>query len=379
MGKAAMSGVLHVVDSLGLGGAQTVLKCYFESRAGDAGLHLYGLRSLPTQIDVSHPGVHVYPSTRRLSLAPLPELHRIVRQRNVRVVHCHLFRAQVCGFLLKFFFHPHVALVFHEHGRAVGQEGESKIETMLFRWFLRLAWRRVDHFICISDHTRARLLQIIPGAASVTSVVANPVPIFGRPPSASEKAAVRKAIGVPEGAFVVGFASRLVERKGWRDFLDAVARVVDERPVYFLLAGEGEDRASAQSHVQERGLQKHGRLLGRIGWMDRFYACIDCFVMPSHWEPHGLAHLEAQTFAVPVVVANVPGLNATVQHDVDALLFEAGDVEALAKNIGRLASDETLCKRLADAGLLNSTKYTASAFANGLEAIYMNIGRKERA
>ncbi len=27
---------------------------------------------------------------------------------------------------------------------------------------------------------------------------------------------------MPDGAYVVGFASRLVERKGWRDFLDAV-------------------------------------------------------------------------------------------------------------------------------------------------------------
>lgn len=369
--------VLHLVDSLGLGGAQTVLKCYFESHANARTLHLYGLRSSSSEINISHPGVQVHPSTRRFSLAPLMDLRRIVRERNVGVVHCHLFRAQVCGYLLKVLFRPDVALVFHEHGRVVGQEGESKLEAIMFRWFLRLAWRQVDHFICISEHTRARLLQIIPSAGSVTSVVANPIPIRGRRPGIPEKAAIRHAVGVPEGVFVVGFASRIVERKGWRDFLDAIATLIREVRVYFLLAGEGEDRARAESCVRDLGLETHGRILGHIDWMDRFYASLDCFVMPSHWEPHGLAHLEAQSFGVPVVAANVPGLNSTVTADVDALLFGPGDTNALAGCIRKLASDGTLCRRLGDAGLANAAKYTTRAFTDGLEAIYATIDRKD--
>lgn len=121
--------VLHLVDSLGLGGTQTILKDYFESRSGDRTVHLYALRKVPRQTVIAHSNVQVNSSASRFSIAPLFHLRRLVRERGIGILHCHLFRAQVFGFLLKALFFPRITLVFHEHGRAVGREGES-------------AWRR---------------------------------------------------------------------------------------------------------------------------------------------------------------------------------------------------------------------------------------------
>jgi glycosyltransferase involved in cell wall biosynthesis len=111
-------------------------------------------------------------------------------------------------------------------------------------------------------------------------------------------------------------------------------------------------------------------MLGHIDWMKRFYACLDCFVMPSHWEPHGLAHLEAQGFGVPVVVSDVPGLGSTVRGDSDALLFKTGDASALAACIRRLVADSALRDRLVAGGRANSARYTMDAFSASLEEIY---------
>ena len=60
--------VLHIVDSLAFGGAQSILKDYFESRPDDKMLHLYALRVAPRQVNISHPNVHVDPSAARLSM-----------------------------------------------------------------------------------------------------------------------------------------------------------------------------------------------------------------------------------------------------------------------------------------------------------------------
>jgi len=214
--------VLHIVDSLAFGGAQSILKDYFESRPDDKMLHLYALRVAPRQVNISHPNVHVDPSAARLSMAPLPELRRMVGEEGISVLHCHLFRSQVFGYILKALFFPQIALVFHEHGRVVGREGESALEALMFRLFLRLAWRRVDWFICNSDYTRSRLLQLVEGARHRASVVANPIPVYPDGNDTQDPADIRRSFAVPGGAYVVGFASRLVERKGWRDFLDAV-------------------------------------------------------------------------------------------------------------------------------------------------------------
>jgi glycosyltransferase involved in cell wall biosynthesis len=368
--------VLHVVDSLGLGGTQSILKDYFESRPGDRTIHLYGLRAVPKQIPIAHTNVAVNPSALRFSILPMLDLRRIVRARAIDILHCHLFRAQVFGFLLKTLFFPRIALVFHEHGRAVGQEGESGLEALMFRWFLRVAWRRVDHFICISEHTRKRLMQEIPGAAAVTTVVANPIPLHPSIAETPHRESIRRALAIPDGAFVVGFASRLVERKGWDVFLAAMALLGPRLPVFFALAGDGDDRQKVEARIRVLGLEGRGRMLGHIDWMRRFYGCLDCFVMPSYWEPHGLAHLEAQSFGVPVVVSSVPGLGSTVRAESDALLFEPGDASALADCVVRLASDPALRSRLIAGGVANSARYTMDAFAASLEAIYTIVGSR---
>lgn len=371
--SAARGNVLHVVDSLGLGGAQTILKAYFEDAAGDPTKHLYVLRTVPGQSRIGHPNVEVDKSSGRFSLAPLFALRRLVRERSIAVVHCHLFRAQVFGYLLKLLFFPGIALVFHEHGRVVGREGESDLEQFLFRRFLRLAARRVDRFVCISDVTRESLLAMVPDAAEISTVVANPVPVSPAKGAQPDRAAIRARHGVPDGAFVVGFAARLVERKGWSDFLEALARVTPAAPLHFFLAGDGADYARAEARVRALGLEGRGRMLGNVDWMRDFYACLDCFVMPSRWEPHGLGHLEAQAFRVPVIVSNVRGLSSTVHADVDALVFEAGDVAGLAAAIERVATDPALRERLAASGPANAAHYRIDGFAASLELIYADV------
>ena len=367
--------VLHVVDSLGLGGAQTILKEYFEHRADDRTLRLYALRVSPRYVEIAHPNVSVYPSSRRYSLAPLLELRRAIRRESVDVLHCHLFRSQVFGFVLKLCFFPRVALVFHEHGRAAGREGESVLEAFLFRLFLRLSWRWVDCFVCNSDYTRAALIDVVARAVHKAYVVVNPIPCRPHRSGAADGIQRRQSVGAPAGTFIVGFASRLVERKGWRDFLEAVKTLSERLPVYFLLAGDGDDREKVDDCIRKLGLSERGRRLGHIDGMHRFYAALDCFVMPSHWEPHGLAHLEAQGFGVPVVVSRVPGLADTVRSEENALLFPPADRTALMDCMFRIASDPSLRSRLIAGGLANASSYTVDGFAASLDEIHTTICR----
>jgi glycosyltransferase involved in cell wall biosynthesis len=71
-----------------------------------------------------------------------------------------------------------------------------------------------------------------------------------------------------------------------------------------------------------------------------------------------------------VVVSDVPGLNATVHAERDALLFKAGDPLALADQVARIAADIALRTRLVEAGRANAAAYTMASFAAGLEQVY---------
>jgi glycosyltransferase involved in cell wall biosynthesis len=201
----------------------------------------------------------------------------------------------------------------------------------------------------------------------------NPIACRRQESGATDSIQDRKSVGAPAGTFIVGFASRLVERKGWRDFLEAVKTLSERLPVYFLLAGDGDDREKVDDCIRKLGLSNRGRRLGHIDWMHRFYATLDCFVMPSHWEPHGLAHLEAQGFGVPVVVSRVPGLADTVRAEENALLFPPADRKALMDCIFRIACDPSLRSRLIAGGLANVSSYTMGGFSARLDEIYSTI------
>ena len=368
--------VLHVVDSLGPGGAQTILKVYLEdvvARGANGDSHsLYALRRVPNELSIAGADVTIDSSPGRYSLGPLLRLWRLVRARRIRVLHCHLFRAQALGYLLKRLVEPRMGLVFHEHGRVIGTEGESALERLAFRILLQLARSQVDCFVCISGHVRDKLLEVIPMVAERAIVVANPIPTRAGCEAQVDAEAPRREVDIPVGAFVVGFAGRLVGRKGWRDFLVAMKLLSARIPIFFLVTGDGPDRDAVREAIVTLGLGQRGRMLGHVQQKDMgsFYRRLDCLAMPSHWEPHGLAHLEAQSYGVPVVVSDVPGLNATVHTDEDALLFPAGDAAALAEKILLIALDGVLRFRLSSGGKVNAARFSVDAFARRLDVIY---------
>jgi glycosyltransferase involved in cell wall biosynthesis len=362
--------VLHLVDTLARGGTQSILKSLLERGRSDGDVHLFALRSTPDPLLIDHPNVRVHPSCKRFSLAPMRELRAYVSAHHIDVLHCHLFRSQVFGFLLKTFFFPHIALIFHEHGRIVGREGEPLFEALAFRTFLRIAASSVDHFICISELTRDALFRCTARARARAVVIQNPLPMDEPSPLSLSRYEAKLRLRVPDDRFTVGFAGRLVRRKGWMDFLDAMQMVATHHDAYFLIAGEGRERALVKQHINSLGLQDRGRLLGQVSAMGDFYRALDCFVMSSRWEPHGLTQLEAQRAGVPVVVSNVPGLRDTVRDGIDALLFEPGNALDLAEKIERIAHDGKLRAALSNGGYANANRFSIEDFEEAVTRVY---------
>jgi glycosyltransferase involved in cell wall biosynthesis len=372
--------VLHLIDTLSPGGAQAILKTYLEAGTPlSGGQWLYALRTTDHALPIRHPNIVVDPSPSRISAAPLFRIRRLVERERIGILHCHLMRSQVFGYLLKRLHLPHVALVFHEHGRVVGREGESRAEAIGFRAFLRVASPYVTRFLCAGDFVCSRLVEIAPDVATRAVALDNPVQGPSAGPSEAETVRARARLAVPSGRFVLGFAGRLVDRKGWRDFLHGVKVLARDVPLFFLMAGDGPDRSQLVKTIQDLGLGDEGVMLGQVHDMRDFYQALDCLIMPSHWEPHGLSHIEAQSHGVPVVVADVPGLNATVHACQDALLFPAGDVEHLVACVRRVHADAGLRRRLQAAGLRNAARFSVEAFSTGLEALYASMAESNDA
>ena len=69
-------------------------------------------------------------------------------------------------------------------------------------------------------------------------------------------------------------------------------------------------------------------------------------VIPSLWYDFPLVAYEALATGTIIIATDLPGLNETIEPNVNGLLFPRGDVVALAQQLTRLVEDPDLFDRL---------------------------------
>jgi glycosyltransferase involved in cell wall biosynthesis len=91
------------------------------------------------------------------------------------------------------------------------------------------------------------------------------------------------------------------------------------------------------------------------GWLERAelaeaYRSAAVFVLPSTNDSFPLVIAEAMASGLPVVSTQVGGIPTLVDNEADGLLVDPADVTALVKAVERILTDNTLARRMGDAG-----------------------------
>ncbi len=155
------------------------------------------------------------------------------------------------------------------------------------------------------------------------------------PPTASDKIALRRRLGLPVAAKILGTMGRAAAQKDplttYRAF--AAAAAGDPHLVLFHV-GKGEldpelDRFIAEHHL--------GQKIFRLPYLSTpvdFYQVIDGFILTSLYEGMSLAVLEAMACDLPLIVSRAPGNRDLVKLPLSHLwTAPIGDVEAFAQAI----------------------------------------------
>jgi glycosyltransferase involved in cell wall biosynthesis len=184
----------------------------------------------------------------------------------------------------------------------------------------------------------------------------------------------------PERSQRVLFVGRLTPEKGVHTLIEAFARVAALHPEARLdLVGPDdlapkqfvdpfdEDpalRPVAHYYAQPGAFRRHLRDLAaplgdRVVFhgpvandrLEPLQAAAAIFAFPSLWhEPFGIPPVEAMAAGLPVVATRAGALPEIVEPERTGLLVERGDVDGLARALGRLLGDGALRARLGTAG-----------------------------
>ncbi len=104
-----------------------------------------------------------------------------------------------------------------------------------------------------------------------------------------------------------------------------------------------------------------------------FYAAAEVVLMPSRSESFGLVALEAQACGTPVVAAAVGGLRYVVDDGITGYLVEGHDPADHAERVLRVLADRTEARRLGEAGVAHSLRFSWDVTADEILTVYREL------
>ncbi|KQV94604.1 glycosyltransferase [Rhizobacter sp. Root1221] len=188
---------------------------------------------------------------------------------------------------------------------------------------------------------------------------------------------LRTELEVPAGGLLVLFVGRLVVHKDVPTLLKAAAALHARLPgLRVALAGDGPLRDSLARDVEALGLQGVVHLLGQRDDVPDLIESADAIVLPSLREGLSNVILEGMMGGKPVVASRAGGNVELIEHDRSGLLFDVGDVEALAAALERLARDTALRARLGEGARQRAlTEFSIPSMVQAYEKHYGEAAR----
>lgn len=269
---------------------------------------------------------------------------RLEARWKPRVIHAHFGWSGIRMLLLKHFLGIPMVTTFG--GRDLALQAEVPDWKPLYDALLQAS----DRIFCVSESLRRTALAR--GADPARTEVVR------RGTRLDRFRAVDRSARDPDRPLGVLMVGRFVEKKGHRDALCAVARLVSEgRRIELRMVGEGEEEPRIRRLAGELGLAKQVRFIGILRHeavrreMERADVLLHCSVTPPSGDREGLpnAVVEAAATGLPVVGTRHGGIVEAVQDQRTGLLVEEGDVAGLSRALGRLASDVGLRRSLGEA------------------------------
>ena len=334
--------VLHIISSLGVGGAQVQLAQLLDHTPPsefDVELLVLGRsdgdfsRQWLARGDIRVSYVDQWP---RLALS-VREIAARCRSGRYDIVHTWLFMANMAGAAAARL--AGVPLVV----ASVRNLSLWKREAWYRQWWHRLGDAlgsraadvvTVNAAALVEDHARWAFM----GTKNIDVIHNGLDPAKLAFDRSEGRALLVEATGAPADTLFVGTVGRLAHEKDQATFLRVLAGVrTVRREVRGVVVGNGELRGRLEALARELGLADAVTFLGQRADARRLAAGFDLFLLTSRSEGFPNVLLEAAFMGVPCVATNIAG-NPDVL-DFDCSLFPAGDADAGVRRVLKALAD----------------------------------------
>lgn len=369
--------VLHLISGGDTGGAKTHLSvlCRGLTEHADIKVICFIRDSFYDDLKAEGIDIEVFEQTARFDLSVVKRLQREVEEHSYDLIHCHGARANFIAMLLRK--KVSVPFVTTIHSDYELDFRDRLYKRLLYTNLHKMALRRFEHYICVSDVFKEMLIERGFPSESI-HVVYNGIPVT-LPEERKDRRAYLEEIGMPgDYDLIVGIVARLDAVKDHMTFLRAVKRANEVNPnILYLIAGDGYERRELEAFASEHDL-RNVKFLGYIRDTVDLFQVMDLNVLTSKSESFPYALLEGGIYECPIVATAVGGIPKLVDSET-GFLIPIGEDRMLADIFLKLAGDPDLLKRMGTNIRRKIERYfSMEAMAAAHLEIYDRILKKSR-
>ena len=368
MNKHPRITVLHVINSLETGGAETLLvnfaRVFDDPRFAIEIAYLIGKGTLAGGQGPGSP-VHDLSDHGRFTPRAFPGLISLIRRKDVRIVHTHDPQGGIMARFAAWSCRKPLIVTTRHSPVLIGRHPLAyRIENLLLK--------RTPAVIAISEAVRSKLLQDRHVSPARIRVIHNGVDTAFFSPK-------RTGMGANKGTgpVILGSVGRLIRQKGF-DILISAAGILSQsfRNFEVRIVGSGPEEGVLADLIARLGMGGTVKLEGNrspAGVRD-FLEDIDIFVLASRWEGFGMAIVEAMAMSKPVLASATDGVPEIIDDGFDGMLFRTGDAEDLSGKLARLIADPAMRGAIASRARMKvETAFSLERYCRQTAEVYYEL------
>jgi glycosyltransferase involved in cell wall biosynthesis len=294
------------------------------------------------------------------------DLTKLVRNKNINLIHCHGYGSANFGRLTKIF--TGIPVIIHAHD-----------DDRYYPWHQMLADRflkkYIDQAIAVSEAVRVSGIEKRKIPAERIIAMHNGIPLTEfQMLQPDEVIAEKKHLGISQGTNIIGTIAKLREEKGVEYLIKAIPDVLKVFPdSVFVIVGDGYLRNDLENLSKDLNIINNVKFLGYCEKVSNILSTFDIKVLPSLTEGFGLVIVEAMTMGKPIIATQVGGLKEILKDGETCLFVPPGNPGILAEKIIYLLQHKDEAKRLGDRAKVESKKYDINLHDQKLEELYEKI------
>lgn len=364
--------VLHIIKSLGRGGAETLLP---ETLAKHDPLkfHFHYIYFLPwkdqmvKQIQDAGGKVTCFSANNNFQIfRKINQIAAYVKENNIQLIHCHLPWAGIVGRLVGK--KTGVPVVYTEHNK---WERYHKFTYLLNK----LSFANQQRVIAVSEDVAQSIKKHYKKNNPEIQVVLNGINTDKFSPDWNGMYDIRRELNIPQTAIVIGIACVFRVQKRLLTWLEIAKQLHQEHPnLHFIIAGDGPLKEQVHAKAEELNLNTKVHFVGLQTEIRPYLKAMDIFMMSSEFEGLPIALLEAMSMECLPASTAAGGIPELVKHKENGLLVP---VDAPLQLVGALAEILKSPERIKELGKAArktvETSFSMRQMVNDLETIYTQL------